>query len=242
MGLGITSTTFILVHGAWRGGWSWRRVAAPLRALGHAVYTPTLTGLGERSHLLSGETTLSTHIDDIVNLLRWEELTDVVLCGHSYAGQVLTGVTGRVPERIRGLVFVDAYLPEEGANMMSMVPEPYRQGFVAAAAPHRGLFIPPVPAELVGVDPQNRAWIDAQCTPHPLASFLEAVSGRTAVEQVARRTYIYASGWGTTPFTAIYESLKARPGWALHEAPCGHDVMIDLPELMVKHLLESARV
>jgi pimeloyl-ACP methyl ester carboxylesterase len=238
--LETTSTTFVLVHGAWRGSWAWKRVAASLRALGHTVYTPTLTGLGERSHLLSGDITLSTHITDIVNLLRWEELTDVVLCGHSYAGMVLTGLAGQVPERIRSLVFVDAYLPEEGQNMMSMVPEPFRQAFVGSASPFRGLYMPPIPAEVVGVNLRDRAWVDAQCTPHPLASFLENVAGRTAVEQMARRSYIYASGWGTTPFTAIYESLKARPGWTLHEAPCGHDVMIDMPELMVKVLLESA--
>ncbi|WP_437568406.1 alpha/beta fold hydrolase [Sorangium sp. So ce542] len=233
-------TTYVLVHGAWHGGWCYRRVAAPLRARGHEVFTPTLTGLGERSHLLGGGVNLSTHIADIVNLLRWEELTDVVLCGHSYAGMVLTGVTGLVPDRIRSLVYVDAYLPEEGQNMLDMVPEIFQKSFQAAASKNGGLAMPPLPVELIGVNPRDRAWVEAHCTAHPYASFLECVAGRRAVERVGKRMYVYASGWGETPFTPIYERLKADPAWTVRAAPCGHDVMVDMPELLVELLLEAA--
>lgn len=233
-------STFVLVHGAWHGAWCYKRVAGPLRARGHEVYTPTLTGLGARSHLLGGGVNLSTHVADIVNLLRWEELTDVVLCGHSYAGMVITGVVGQVPERIRSAVYVDAYLPAEGQNLLDQVPAPLQALFQTSAAKSGGLHMPPVPAELLGVNPGDRAWVDAMCTAHPYASFLEAVSGRDAVERLARRTYVYADGWGDTPFTPIYERLEADPGWIVRTAPCGHDVMIDRPDLLIDVLLGSA--
>ena len=100
--------TFVLVHGAWHGSWCWKRVRKAIRAQGHDVFTPTLTGVGERSHLLSPHVNLDTHLDDIVNLIRWEELSDVVLCGHSYGGCVISGVADRVPDRIGALVYLDA--------------------------------------------------------------------------------------------------------------------------------------
>ena len=103
-------TTYVLVHGAWHGSWSWKRVRKKLQDAGHRVFTPTLTGLGERSHLNSPAVSLSTHIADVVNLLRWEELSDVVLCGHSYGGSVITGVADRIPERIRSQVYLDAFV------------------------------------------------------------------------------------------------------------------------------------
>jgi pimeloyl-ACP methyl ester carboxylesterase len=112
--MGNHKTTYILVHGAWHGSWSWKHVRATLQSAGQNVFTPTLTGLGERSHLNSAAVDLSTHIADIVNLIRWEELSDVVLCGHSYAGAVITGVADQIPDRIRALVFLDAFLLENG--------------------------------------------------------------------------------------------------------------------------------
>ncbi len=232
-------TTFVLVHGAWHGGWCYKRVAAPLRARGHEVYTPTLTGLADRSHLLSGAVNLSTHIADIVNLLRWEELTDVVLCGHSYSGMVITGVAGIVPERIRSVVYVDGYVPEEGQSGLDMMPEYYHKLFLASASKSGGLYLPPISPEVIAVNPRDQAWVAAQCTAHPYASFVEAGTGRAAIDRLEKRMYIYASGWGTTPFTPIYERLKADPAWIVRTAPCGHDVMVDMPDLLVDLLLEA---
>lgn len=232
-------STFVLVHGAWHGAWCYKRVAAGLRARGHEVHTPTLTGLGERSHQTTG-VNLSMHITDIVHLLRWEDLSNVVLVGHSYGGMVITGVIGRVPELVRSAVYIDAYLPAEGQNMLELVPEPIRGDFTAAAAQHGGLVMPAVPAELLGVHPGERAWVDAKCTPQPYATFLERCTGRAAVERLAKRTYVYASGWGASPFTATFEQLKAEPGWNVRSAPCGHDVMVDAPELLVELLIEAA--
>src|SRR6516225_6895333 len=105
---------FVLVHGAWHGGWCWRRVADRLRASGHLVFTPTLTGLGERSHLLRPDLDLDVHIADVINVIKWERLSDVVLCGHSYGGFVISGVAERAADLIRSIVFLDAFLPNSG--------------------------------------------------------------------------------------------------------------------------------
>jgi pimeloyl-ACP methyl ester carboxylesterase len=108
--------TFVLVHGAWHGGWCYARVARLLRAAGHDVYTPTLTGVGERAHLAALSMTLTTHVRDIVNVLEYENLSDVILCGHSYGGMVITGVAAAAGERIRTLFYLDAFLPEDGSR------------------------------------------------------------------------------------------------------------------------------
>ena len=114
--------TFVLVQGAWIGGWYWKRVRERLQAAGHDVFTPTLTGLADRSHLLSRDINLDTHILDIVNLIQWEERSDIVLCGHSYGGCVVTGVADQLPDRIRALVYLDAFVLEDGENLAQHVP------------------------------------------------------------------------------------------------------------------------
>ena len=114
------SKTFVLVHGAWHGGWCWRRVADLLEAKGHKVFAPTLTGLGERSHLMRAGINVSTHVTDIVNVLKWERLTDVVLCGHSYGGFVISGVAEQAADRIGSIVFLDAFVPLNGESMASI--------------------------------------------------------------------------------------------------------------------------
>ena len=115
--------TFVLVHGAWHGSWCWARVRHALAADGHQVFTPTLTGVGERSHLLSRDIDLQVHVDDVVNLLRWEELDDVILCGHSYGGCVISGAADAVPDQIAALAYLDAFLLEEGEGLHNLLPE-----------------------------------------------------------------------------------------------------------------------
>jgi pimeloyl-ACP methyl ester carboxylesterase len=118
--------TFVLVHGAWHGSWCWKRVRKALQAEGHDVFTPTLTGIAERSHLISPQVDLDTHIADVVNLIRWEELTDVVLCGHSYGGCVITGAADRVAERIKALVYLDAFILGDGQGLHDILPPEVR--------------------------------------------------------------------------------------------------------------------
>src|SRR5580704_3612836 len=117
---------FVLVHGSWHGGWCWRRVADLLEAKGHKVYAPTLTGLGERSHLMSGMITLDTHINDVANVIKWENLQNIVLVGHSYAGFVVSGVAEKVLPAISSIVFLDAFLPQHGERVVDLAPPELR--------------------------------------------------------------------------------------------------------------------
>jgi pimeloyl-ACP methyl ester carboxylesterase len=218
--------SFVLVHGAWHGGWCWRRVADKLTQMGHRVFTPTLTGVGERSHLLSPEVNLSTHVTDIVNVIRWEELKDVVLCGHSYGGMVVTGVADRMAERIASLVYLDAFVPESGQSMFDLRPRELP----------RGLTMAPIPAEVFKVNERDRVWIDRQCTPHPLASMTEKLTLTGAYRAVRRKVYIRALDYPSPAFEPTYERLKADPGWTAHALPCGHDVMVDMPDALAELL------
>ena len=137
---------FVLIHGTGCGGWVWQKVAPRLRAGGHEVYTPTLTGIGDRSHLLTSGVDLMTHITDVVNLLSYEDLSEVVLVGHSYAGMVITGVAARMPQRLKLLVYFDAYLPDEGQCERDLWPPQMRAEIEADEAAGRGLRPPPSPA------------------------------------------------------------------------------------------------
>ena len=127
-------TTFVLVAGAWHGGWCWQRVAQALRQQGHDVYTPSLTGVADRAHLIGPDVTLSTHINDICGIIESYNLTDVVLCGHSYAGLIITGVADQHPDRLRALVYLDALVPEDGQSMFDTIPDEIAQGFIDQAA------------------------------------------------------------------------------------------------------------
>src|ERR1700722_14553984 len=138
--------TFVLVHGAWHGGWCWQRVADRLRTGGHNVFTPTLTGLGERSHLVQAGVDLKTHITDVVNLMKWEGLSDVVLCGHSYGGFVISGVAEAVAPAIRSIVFLDAFVPDNGDTVRDVTAPAVREA-VGAAIERGDIVIPPRPAE-----------------------------------------------------------------------------------------------
>jgi pimeloyl-ACP methyl ester carboxylesterase len=150
-------TTFVLVHGGGHGGWCWKRVAARLRHAGHEVFTPTLTGLGERAHLLHEGIDLNTHIQDIVGVLQWEELADVVLCGHSYGGMVITGVADKAPAQLRALVYLDAFLPADGQSLMDLVfPERVASFRDYARTKGAGFRVAPIPAEVLAVNRQDR--------------------------------------------------------------------------------------
>jgi pimeloyl-ACP methyl ester carboxylesterase len=192
-------STFVLVHGAWHGAWCWNRVRRALQAQGHEVFTPTLTGLAERSHLLSRDVDLATHIDDVANVLQWEDLSDVVLCGHSYGGCVISGVADHAPERLSALVYLDAFVLQDGQSLFDVLPPEAREGQLQRTREvGEGWRIPPIPAEVFNVNAADRAWVDSRCTPQPLATFqqpLRLTGGQPAVESTS---YIFASGWEAT--------------------------------------------
>jgi len=222
--------TFVLVHGAWHGSWCWKRVRPALQAIGHDVFTPTLTGLGERSHLLSPGVNLDTHIDDIVNLILWEDLTHVVLCGHSYAGAVISGVADRVAERIGAMVYLDAFLVEDGQSVHDALPAAHRElQLDLAQRVGDGWKVPPIPAEVFNVNPADRAWVDSQCTMQSLATFQQPITLIAGPLTPPSTTFILATGFRDSPFPPFYDRARVK-GCATGTIDCGHDVMLDRPE------------
>ena len=229
--------SYVLVHGAWRGGWIWKRVRRELQTRGHEVFTPTLTGVGERSHLLSRQVNLETHIDDVINLLRWQELSGVVLCGHSYGGCVVSGAADRIPEKIAALVYLDAFVPENGQSLHDTLPPEARNEQIEAARKFgEGWKMPPIPPEVFNVNARDRDWLERQSTPHPLACFQQPMRLMGAINRIEDTTYILATGWSPSPFRQFYEKAKAR-GWQTLTMACGHDVMLDQPEELTQKLL-----
>jgi pimeloyl-ACP methyl ester carboxylesterase len=233
-------STFVLVHGAWHGGWCWGRVRKMLRAQGHDVFTPTLTGLASRSHLLSPVVDLETHIDDIANLLLWEDLSNVVLCGHSYGGCVITGVADRAPERVAAMVYLDAFVPRNGQSLHDILPaEIKEQQLAATRQTGDGWRVPPLPADFFNVNPADRAWVNRQCTPQSLATFQQPVRLIGHVDAIDNLSYIRASGWEGSPFGHFYEQAK-QAGWMTMEIACGHVVMLDRPATLAEALTSVA--
>jgi len=219
--------TFVLVHGAWHGAWCWRRLARLITHSGHEVFTPTLTGLAERSHLRTPDTDLDTHILDVVNEMKWQELNDVVLVGHSYAGMVISGVAEKMEKSISSFVLLDAFFPESGQALIDLAPPPVRDTFLAAER-NGAASIPPRSAAMFNVNERDRAWVDAQCTPQPLKCGLQKLALTGARERIAKKAYIRATGYPSQPFDLALEKARAR-GWRSHEVACGHDVMLDAP-------------
>jgi pimeloyl-ACP methyl ester carboxylesterase len=231
--------TFVLVHGAWHGGWCWVRVAALLRAQGHIVFTPTLTGLGERSHLFGPGIDLTTHITDVVNLMKWEKLSDVVLCGHSYGGIVISGVAEQMEHAISSIVFLDAFLPHDGEAIEDVTAPVIKEAMREARAKgEHG--IPPRPAAFFNVNEKDRAWVDGLCGPQPLKTFAQKITLTGARERIAKKSYIRAGNYTNPGFDRALGEVKADPSWRTYTVPCGHDMMVDMPERLAEILLEVA--
>jgi pimeloyl-ACP methyl ester carboxylesterase len=220
-------STFVIVHGAWAGSWDWDRVAKRLRAAGHDVHVPALSGLGERSHLATFPITLTTHIDDIINEMIWHELDDVVLVAHSYGGFVATGVLERAAERVASVVYVDAFMPDDGQSFADIMGETPTGPVVPAPEIGEGEY--PTKAE------SDR--VARLATPQPTGTFTERLKVTGAYLKVARKTYILATGWDG--FGSIAAPLRDDPAWSVHELPCGHDIPLLMPEELAA-LLEQA--
>jgi pimeloyl-ACP methyl ester carboxylesterase len=231
--------TFVLVHGAWHGGWCWQRVADRLRGGGHTVFTPTLTGLGERAHLLRAGIDLKTHIVDIVSVMKWERLTGVILCGHSYGGFVISGVAEQMSSAIRSIVFLDAFVPKNGESVLD-VTGPAVQEAVRAALQRGDIAIPPRPAEAFGVNAADRAWVDSLCVGQPIATFTDNIALSGARDRVARKSYIRAKSYANPGFDRALGAAQSDSSWRTYGVACGHDVMVDMPERLTEILLEAA--
>lgn len=234
--------TYLLVHGAWHGGWCWRRVADILRARGHQVHTPTLTGLGERAHLATPEICLDTHIDDVLGVLDSEELDDVVLCGHSYGGMVITPVLDRRAAAFRAGVWLDAFVPQDGRSLMDAWPADRAQHIRQEVATcGDGWKVPPMPPDYFGVmDEDDADWVVRRCVPQPIRTFTQAAHLTGAWKTVPKKMYLLAGRHPNSRFDVYASPLSRDPDWDVRTVPAGHDVMIDTPELLADIFLELA--
>jgi len=230
--------TYVLVHGAWSGGWCYGKVAALLRARGHTVFTPTLTGQGERSHLLSANVNLSTHIADVIGVFDYEEIGSAVLAGHSYGGMVVTGVADAIAKRVSALVYLDAFLPETGQSLFDINIPANTQRFLDSAGASGGLSVPAPSAAYFGVNAADAPTVDALATPHPIGCFTEKLKLSGAYRAVRKHLYVHGTVLPReSPFRRFYEQAKSD-GWSAHALACGHHVMLDKPDETAA-LLES---
>ncbi|MDS0279527.1 alpha/beta hydrolase [Halomicroarcula sp. S1AR25-4] len=237
--------TVLLVHGAWLGGWCWKYVTHPLRSVDHDVYTLTLTGLGEREHLSRPDIDLETHITDVVNVLEYEDLTDVVLVGHSYAGLVVTGVIDRVPERVTHVVYLDAMTPlnDEATSVFDLGPPEYREVVEAEAEEQGAGWRWPMPREpdgWVGISESDARWLRSKAVPQPVETFAQSVEVRNQAASVLPSTYVLCTKNGLPDETLeTIRGVVDERGWDLVELETGHWPMVSMPSEVVE-LLDTA--
>ncbi len=232
--------TFVLVHGAWHGGWCWRRVSDILAAQGHRVFTPTLSGLADKSHLMSPAINLQTHVDDIVNLVRWERLENICLVGHSYAGMPISLVAEAVGDKISSIVFLDAFVPEDGETPLDLITPAVQADIRAAIARGDVSRASPPAAYFKVMTPDDVVWIDSLTTPHPNGVWTGVMKLSGAREKIAKKSYIRAGLYPSAPFDAHMEKCARRPGWQTQSIASGHDVMVDAPRELAQALTQAA--
>ena len=234
--------TFVLLHGAFHGAWCWSRVVPLLRAAGHRVFTPTQVGLGERAGEIHAGITIDQFADDVVDLLEGEDLTDVVLVGHSFGGNAITGAADRVPGRIRHLVYLDGTMVLPGrSSIEAAVPEVAAQRRAAGAATG-GISVPAPEPEAFGVPAGPDAdWVRSQLTPHPFGSMNTALTLRHPVGNGVPATYVFCTNPVYETLAWARDAARAMPGWHWREIDAGHDCMVTAPEATANILMEIAR-
>ena len=221
--------TLVLVHGGWGGGWCWRDVARQLRALGHEVYAPTLTGVAELGHIPPELVSLSAHIGEAAGLLTFQDLRDVVLVGHSYGGMVITGAADRVPDRVAGLIYFDAFLPSNGQSLWDLAPAATSERQRASAQQHDGGRSVPRPAS-PRTPPGPGVLGYAPYTPQPVETLRQRWVSVRAEQTWPRRHYILCTAYENSPFHAIAAGLRGRADWTMADLDAFHDVIYVQPE------------
>lgn len=228
----MAGKTYVLLHGAFHGGWCWRDVAAPLRARGHRVTTPTQTGLGERRHLLSAQITLDTFVADVVEHLEAEELEEVILVGHSFGGNGISGAADRIPGRIRHLVYLDAMILEDGQTPWGrMRPEVAAERRRLVEDQGGGLVAPPPSPASFGVpdDHPLAPWVRRRLTPHPAGTYRTPLRLANPVGNGLPCTYIACTAPWYAPLDWTRDWVRSRPDWTWQEIATGHDAMVTAP-------------
>lgn len=240
--------TYLLIHDSWHGGWCWQRLSARLLAVGHRVYAPTLTGLGERFHLASPRTGLDMHVRDILQLIEFEDLRDVTLVGHGYGGMVAAGAARQCPYRISRLVFLDAFLPQDGQRAFDLQPGLEEAWTRLAAEEGKGWLVPPQDALDLGISrPEDLAWVQCRLTPMPILTYQQPVR---AFEPAAGgldawdgdRSWVIPASYIACAGGAHAASLQTarQAGWPVAELAAGHDVILTQPEQTAEVLGETA--
>jgi len=233
------------VHGAWHGAWCWRRVLPVLRGAGVQSHAVTLTGVGERAHLLSPTIDLHTHIEDVIGLIEAEELKRVVLVGHSYAGMVITGVAHRLQQERAGLlahlVYLDAALPHPGDSWSSAHSEDTRQARIGASQSSGGLSFPPPDAALFGLDGEDRDWVNRRQTPQPFRLYQQPLHFDAARVGAVPRTFIDCTQPALATIAPSRMRVRSEPGWNVVEMATGHDPMVSEPAALSQILLDIHR-
>jgi pimeloyl-ACP methyl ester carboxylesterase len=238
----MSKKAYVLVHGAWHGGWCWVRLAPLLAAAGHRVLAPTCTGLGDRAHLLSPAVGLDTFIEDVAAAIDMEELNEVVLVGHSFAGSVISGVADRMPERIAHLVYLDATVLLSGQSPFDMIPPDVAAARRRAAMESSGgLTLPVPPASVFGIgEPADAAWLSRRLRPHPLKTYEDALQLRNPLGNGRPKTYVACTLPEYTVLAPVRDWVRRQPGWSYRELASGHDAMVLAPELLAAMLLSFA--
>ena len=228
------SKTFVLISGAFCGEWCWRHVSDGLEKQGHKVYAPSLTGLADRSHLLSKDINLDTHIADIVNLVEWEDLSGICLVAHSYGGIPSSGALEHIGNRVSSIVWVDAMKPADGQSLRDLIPFTPKEGAISAPPPKS---LPPA----ASLEPNDVAWFLSKVTPHPMGTLLQPVKLSGARETVAKKTYIRIPKYKQPAYDKAYAECKADQSWTvLENTTTGHMVMIGEPDWLTSALLKAA--
>lgn len=237
---------FVLVHGAWHGGWCWQRVTLALQQQGHRVHAVTLTGLGERAHLLAPSITLDTHIDDVISAIEVEELHDVILAVHSYAGMIGTAVADRLGKHLKHLVYVDAVIPKPGESWSSTQSAATQQQRLSAAQASTRFSFPPPDPEVFGLHDADHAWVKRRQTPHPGNTYQAPLDFDVQRVAAIPRTFVNC----TQPALATIEPSRLRakdpkfwdgawlPNSKIVELKTGHDPMISDPAGLTRILLD----
>ncbi len=241
---------FVLVHGAWHGGWCWRRVVQALAAAGHRVHAPTLTGVGERAHLRTEAVTLETHIADVAGVLEAEELQEVVLAVHSYAGMVGTAIADRMGSRLKHLVYVDAVVPRPGESWSSTHARTVREARLAGAAASADYSLPVADPDNYGLAGEDYAWVKRRLTPHPGRTYEAPLQFDPQRVAAIPRTFVSCTKPALPTIDAIRPRMADPAFWGgawqggggarVVELPTGHDPMVSMPAELVRILLDAA--
>jgi pimeloyl-ACP methyl ester carboxylesterase len=225
---------FVVAHGAWSAGWAWKKMRPLLRAAGHELWTPTYTGLGERAHLAKPDIDLDTHIRDVIGVLEFEDLKDIVLVGHSYGGMVATGVADRARERIKQVIYLDAFVPEDGKSLTDYLDQQSRN---ARQTSSDGWRVPPMPMP-PDTPPEDVAWASPKRVPQPAKTLSTPI--RLSGKELPPRTYIYCTRTAPDDRFGQFARRAKKEGWGYYEIDASHNPHITMPAGLAKLFGEIA--